>query len=180
VGIISGGGGGNTTAQVVASGKVIPVANTAGVTVDTTTYNDTIKGSGKLTTLVFPGDQGAMAIAIAGDSFPRWVFAADAKDGLYMGTGANDPVQAGREFGISSDGSTFFFVGALLTSTVETGLITATALTAGGSTLAVGGAGDSLGFFNHAAAAQPTLTSATATPEQIALALESLGIAGGT
>jgi hypothetical protein len=90
-----GGGGGNTTAQVVASGKVLPVAAPTGVTVDTTTYDDTIKGSGKLTTLVFPADQGALAIAIAGDPFPRWLFPADAHNGLYFGDGSFDPTASG-------------------------------------------------------------------------------------
>jgi hypothetical protein len=37
-----------------------------------------------------------------------------------------------------------------------------------------------LGFFNHAAAAQQSLTSGTATPEQIALALQANGFCGGT
>jgi hypothetical protein len=37
-----------------------------------------------------------------------------------------------------------------------------------------------LGLYGHAAAAQPSLTSGTATPEQIALALQSYGAAGGT
>lgn len=37
-----------------------------------------------------------------------------------------------------------------------------------------------MGLFGHSAAAQPTLVSGTATPEQIALALQSYGAAGGT
>lgn len=94
-----GGGGGNTTAQVVASGKVLPVADAAGVTVDTTTYADTIKGGGaKLTTLVFPADQGALAIALIGDAFPRWVLAADALDGLFFGDGTADPLLGAQGF----------------------------------------------------------------------------------
>jgi hypothetical protein len=40
--------------------------------------------------------------------------------------------------------------------------------------------GSVTGLFTHAAAAQPSLTSGTATPEQIALALQSYGAAGGT
>lgn len=92
---ISGGGaGGNTTAQVVASGKVVPVANATGVTVDTTTYDDSIKGGGaKLTTLVFPAghDQGALSIAVAGDAHPRYIFAADPGEGVFVGDGTFDP-----------------------------------------------------------------------------------------
>lgn len=94
--IISGSGAGNTTAQVVASGKVLPVANAAGVTVDTTTYDDTIKGSGKLTTLVFPADAGGLAIALAGDAFPRWLLGADAANyGLTFGDGTVDSANSG-------------------------------------------------------------------------------------
>jgi hypothetical protein len=93
--IVSGGGGGSSTAQVVASGKVLPVADAAGVTVDTTTYNDTIKGSGKLTTLVFPADQGALSIAVSGDAFPRWLLTSDGSDGLYFADGTVDPYASG-------------------------------------------------------------------------------------
>lgn len=97
--IISGGVG-NTTAQDVASGKLLPVADATGVTVDTTTYNDTIKGSGKLTTLVFPASQGALAIALAGDAFPRWVMDADASDfGITFGDGTFDCAQTGGTVG---------------------------------------------------------------------------------
>lgn len=93
MGIISGGGGGTTSTQVAASGKVLPVADTAGVTVDTTTYDDPI-GTGKLTTLVFPADQGALAIAIAGDTYPRWLMGAEADNsGLNFGRGSS-PVYA--------------------------------------------------------------------------------------
>lgn len=67
----------------------------------------------------------------------------------------------------------------------------ATIQTAGGRLLANasgGGAGHTFdpsatptaGLFGHADVAQPTLVSATATPEQIALALQSYGAAGGT
>jgi hypothetical protein len=88
--VISGGGaGGNTTAQVVASGKVLPVADATGVTVDTTTYSDFIRGGGaKLTTLVLPSDGGTLAIALAGDAFPRWVLGGDPTNyGLLFGDG---------------------------------------------------------------------------------------------
>src|SRR5436853_5126759 len=85
-----GGGGGP------ASGSYLPTANDSGVTVDTTTYADPIAGGGaKLATLVFPADQGALAIAKTGDAFPRWLFASDGHDGVYMGTGAFDPYNNG-------------------------------------------------------------------------------------
>jgi hypothetical protein len=37
-----------------------------------------------------------------------------------------------------------------------------------------------MGLFGHTSAPQPVLTSGTATPEQIALALQSYGVVGGT
>lgn len=90
--VSGGGGGGNTTAQVVASGKVLPVANPASVTVDSTTYDDPIAGGGaKLKTLVFGSDQGALGIALLGDAFPRWIMASDAADGFFLGNGTFDP-----------------------------------------------------------------------------------------
>jgi hypothetical protein len=100
-----GGGGGNTTAQVVASGKVVPVADATGVTVDSTTYADPIKGGGaKLTTLVFPSDAGAIAIALAGDAFPRWLFAADSADGMYVGDGTYSPFSTGASLAVAASG----------------------------------------------------------------------------
>jgi len=88
---VRGGNGGSQPA-----GSVIPTANADGVTVDTTTYDDTIAGGGaKLTTLVFPQNQGAIAIAIEGDDFPRYVIAADPDgDGIYIGDGTGDPTDS--------------------------------------------------------------------------------------
>jgi hypothetical protein len=80
----AGGGGG------VTPGTVLPVADPAGVTLDTTTYDNTVTGEGKLTTLVFPQDTGQVAIAVAGDDFPR-VLLADITDGWYFGDGTADP-----------------------------------------------------------------------------------------
>lgn len=83
-------------------GSVFPVADATGVIVDTTTYDDTIKGSGKLTTLVFPVEQGALAIALAGDAFPRWLLSADPTDyGLLFSDGTFDPAAADISVSIS-------------------------------------------------------------------------------
>lgn len=90
----SHGGGGNTTAQVVASGQVLPVADPTGVAVDTTTYANSVRGSGHYTTLVFPADEAALAIAVTGDAFPRLVLTSDTTDGLYLGNGTFDPYSA--------------------------------------------------------------------------------------
>lgn len=88
---------------VPAAGSLIPVANATGVTVDSTTYDDTIKGSGKLTTLVFPSDQGALAIAIAGDAFPRWIIGANPENaGISMSDGTTDPYATLNFAGVES------------------------------------------------------------------------------
>jgi hypothetical protein len=82
----AGGGGG------VTPGTVLPVADPAGVTVDTTTYDNPVTGSGKITTLVFPQQTAAFAIAIEGDAFPRWCWATDpVTDDLTLGDGTIDP-----------------------------------------------------------------------------------------
>jgi hypothetical protein len=90
---------------VPAAGSLVPVADATGVTVDSTTYADPIKGGGaKLTTLVFPSDAGAIAIAIAGDAFPRWLFAADSTDGMYVGDGTYSPFSAGASLAVTTSG----------------------------------------------------------------------------
>jgi hypothetical protein len=72
----------------------LPTAEPTGVTIDTTTYDNPITGVGKLTTLVFPaaggGDHAVLAIAVAGDAFPRYLIASDSGDGIHLGTGAED------------------------------------------------------------------------------------------
>jgi hypothetical protein len=101
----AGGGGGG------APGTVLPVADgVGGVTVDTTTYDDTITGSGKLTTLVFPAadtGQALLAVAIEGDAFPRILWASDPAYGLSLGDGTFDPVNSGVEliYSATSHGS---------------------------------------------------------------------------
>src|SRR5258706_13916387 len=102
--VVSGGGSGSTTAQVAASGKVLPVANATGVIVDSTIYHDLIKGYGFLTTLVFPSDQGALAIAGYGDDYPRWLMGAEAdQSGFFFGNGTVEPTgPSGCYFGYGS------------------------------------------------------------------------------
>jgi hypothetical protein len=84
MGVVTGGGGGGGPA----AGSYIPVANKTGATVDTTTYNDPVAGGGaKLTTLVSPSDQSVVALAVAGEAFPRWLWV---EDGLFLGDGTFD------------------------------------------------------------------------------------------
>jgi hypothetical protein len=81
--------------QIAGTGKVIPVADAAGVTVDTTTYANAIRGSGHYTTLVFTAETALLAVAQSGDAFPRWVFGSEPDgDGIYMGDGTVDPTSA--------------------------------------------------------------------------------------
>lgn len=74
-------------------GSVLPVAEASPATVDSTTYDNTLTGVGKLTTLVFPGtDAALLAVAMEGDDFPRWLIDASAPGGIYAGDGTSDPV----------------------------------------------------------------------------------------
>ena len=92
------GGGGSVP------GTVLPTANPTGVTVDSTTYDDNIAGTGKLTTLVAPSDQGSLALAIEGDDFPRLIFSFDPTDyGVCMfGDGTYDPTNDGPFISLGS------------------------------------------------------------------------------
>src|SRR5258708_7083036 len=96
------------------TGEVLPVADPTGVTVDTTTYADSIAGGGaKLTTLVFPvTGQGALAYALLGDAFPRIVFPSDPTDAmLVMGDGTFNPYTSGSRVSLSYGGVNVLSVG---------------------------------------------------------------------
>lgn len=76
-------------------GEGLPVADAAGMTVDTTTYDNPITGDGKVTTLVFAADTTVLALAIEGDAYPRVLFGAD-PDGygvVMFGDGTINPTQ---------------------------------------------------------------------------------------
>lgn len=101
--IISKGGTGGGSGP--AAGTYLPTADAASVTVNTTTYDNEVTGSGKLTTLVFPQDTGAFALAISGDAFPRLLIASDPTDiALGLSDGTVSPY-----FGVGSSG---FILGA--------------------------------------------------------------------
>jgi hypothetical protein len=92
VGIISGGGGGGGPA----AGTYWPAAAPSGTVLDTTTYDNEITGSGKMSVLVFPEDTAAIAFAIDGDDFPRFIIGSDLSNaGLGLGDGTFDPVGGG-------------------------------------------------------------------------------------
>jgi hypothetical protein len=93
-----GGGGGGP-----AAGTYIPVADSAGVTVNTTTYDNGVTGSGKLTTLVFPQDTVAFALAIEGDAFPQ-LFLEVQRGQLWFGDGTFDPYNDGSRVAGGHDG----------------------------------------------------------------------------
>lgn len=83
---LDGGGG-------VTPGTVLPVATPTGATVDDSTYDNTLTGSGKFTTLIVPVEETAiLAVAVDGDDFPRWVIDANAGGGIFMGDGTADPI----------------------------------------------------------------------------------------
>lgn len=86
----AGGGGSQTD---------VPQADPTGFDIDTTTYDNPISGSGKLTTLVAKaavngGDNAVFAVAVEGDAFPR-ILLESTGDGLYMGDGTFDPYDQG-------------------------------------------------------------------------------------
>lgn len=87
----------------VAAAPALPVANSAGVTVETA--DDPVNG-GTMTVLTFPEDQAAIAIKVAGDDFPRWFLTSDSADGLYIGDGTYDPY-TGEGMGLWIDGAGF-------------------------------------------------------------------------
>lgn len=78
---------GNVGALGPAAGTFLPVADSPGVTVNTTTYNNPITGSGKVTALVFPIDTAMLAVAVTGDVFPRIIVGCDPTDGFFVGLG---------------------------------------------------------------------------------------------
>lgn len=84
----------------VPDGSVLPVADTTGVTLDTTTYDNPVTGGpDKLAVLVFPDTGGnaqvMLGVAIEGDAFPRQLyFANPSSDGADFGDGTADPWNA--------------------------------------------------------------------------------------
>lgn len=79
------------------SSPAIPQGDPSGTTIDTTTYDNPITGSGKLTTVVLASDTAIEAVAVDGDDFPRALLA-DPTDGWYFGDGTVDPYLEQAEF----------------------------------------------------------------------------------
>lgn len=107
MGVVSGGGSGGSQPSV-------PIAASSG-TIDTTTYDNPVTGSGKIATLVFPANTAAFAIALEGDAFPRWCFAADpVNDDLTIGDGTFAPDGGDGAFmgiALQSDGTAAMQIG---------------------------------------------------------------------
>lgn len=78
----------------------IPAANPTGVTIQEMT--DPV-GGGTMKVVSFPADQAAIAIMVDGDAYPRWIFASDSTDGLYMGDGTYDPYNDGAYIAVFGD-----------------------------------------------------------------------------
>lgn len=93
----------NATGGGPAPGTLVPVADSSSVTVDDTTYDNTVTGTGKLTTLVFPVDTVAFAFALEGDDFPRIIFLSDPTDSMIsFGDGTADPYTTGSNIWTTS------------------------------------------------------------------------------
>lgn len=90
-------------------GELLPTAVPVGATVDDTTYDNTLSGSGKLTTLVFPtaADYVAFALAVEGDAFPRVLIGTDPAGyfAFLYGDGTQDASGAGAAFALVPQGS---------------------------------------------------------------------------
>lgn len=83
----------------------VPVADVAGVTIETTA--DPING-GTMSVLTFPEDQTAIAIQLAGAAFPNTVIASDSEDGWYFSDGTIDPYNDGHAYlRVASDALAF-------------------------------------------------------------------------
>lgn len=106
-----------------ASPAALPTADPAGAVLDTTTYDNPITGTGKLTTLVMPADTGLLAVALAGDAFPRYLLASDPADGLYLGDGTVDPYADGGNLLVDSVtaglGLTMFGISAVVSTATQ-------------------------------------------------------------
>lgn len=78
----------------------VPAADT-GYVLDTTTYDNPITGSGKMTVAVFPVDTVLCAVALNGDAFPRLIIAIDPTDfaSIMLGNGTANPAAGGPSIG---------------------------------------------------------------------------------
>jgi hypothetical protein len=80
--------GGATPAAVPPVSGFIPIANGAATVTDDT--NPGFGGTATIAVLTLPADVPALAIKLAGDTFPRLVIMADSADGIYLGNGSDD------------------------------------------------------------------------------------------
>lgn len=152
------------------SSSNIPTADPTGVSINTTTYSNPVTGSGKLTTLVFPQDTAAFAIAISGDAFPRIICTSDGTDGLYFGDGTIDPYNNGASiFYVTAGGEVRIGVPSAVVRAGSSGVV----LDAGapGTRLTVSSTGT--GFFGTAPVSQPAHPTTLA---DVIAALVALGL----
>jgi hypothetical protein len=78
-----------------------PIGDTTGVALDTSPTN-AIKGSGTITELEFPANTVAEASGISGDSYPRFLRAADPATGISVGDGTFEPHASGPNLAYAS------------------------------------------------------------------------------
>lgn len=69
---------------------------------------NTITGDGDIDVMVFPAETAAIAIALDGDEFPRWLLSADPSGaGIAFGPGTVDPYDGGAYIATNSDSHVF-------------------------------------------------------------------------
>jgi hypothetical protein len=118
----------------------LPVADPSGTYhVDSTNYPNNITGTGNLDVAVFPVNTGALAIAIEGDAYPRWVLSSDpVNGGFYFGDGTFDPTNTGNA--AISWGSPGVYILSNVGMIIQTGGAVPIELVAGGNILLFSGA----------------------------------------
>lgn len=96
-----------TAVNAGSGSSTVPVpAADVGYTLDTTTYDNSITGTGKMAVAVFPADTAMAAFAIEGDAFPRIVLHVNAGNfsAISIGNGVVDPVSGdGSHIGLNND-----------------------------------------------------------------------------
>lgn len=118
------------------AGTFLPVADPSGTYhVDSTSYPNSVTSTGNYDTAVFPEATGALAIALEGDAYPRWVLVSDPEYGLWMGDGTIDPLASGAYLAVSA---------ALIGTPITLGAGDSSSVTAGQGVTLVGSGGTAM------------------------------------
>ena len=71
----------------------LPIGDPGQFSVDSTSYPNTLSGTGRYTTAVFAEETAALVTALSGDAYPRMVL--DANSALILGDGTIEPINHG-------------------------------------------------------------------------------------